>query len=239
MNHAELEKIVYELVEQVLKDLPPEILSKLVSKNDPSTQNNSHLHRFGKALVIEEDLRQLHQQGIRELLIAPKAIVTPAATDFAHSRGLKINRESNLVPQIKSGPSNSGQSAVGILISGCNDSERNTLLNHLNQLNLSFTEYVPGRESGQNLQETVKFLAHQIANGIHPLGIVLHEDAFSLSIQARKIEKIKPVVYWDASSIKKRNDNSANLLFLNPKVHRLKGLNEAVREWLGSRIGNK
>ncbi len=239
MNRAELEKIVYELVEQVLKDLPPEILSKLVSKNDPSTQNNSQRHQFGKALIIEEDLRQLHQQGIRELLIAPKAIVTPAAMDYAHSNGMKIHRGGNLAPKIKSAPSNSAQSGVGIIISGCNDSERNTLLNNLNQLNFTFTEYASNRESGQNLEETVKFLARQVAIGVHAVGIVLHENAFSLSVQVRKIENIKPAVYWDARSIKKRNDDSANLLFLNPKVHRLKGLNEAVKEWLGSRIGNQ
>jgi hypothetical protein len=239
MNRAELEKIVYELVEQVLKNLSPEIIAKLISKINPAIGMNSQMRQFEKTLVIEEDLRQLDKQNIRELLITPKAIVTPAAIDYAHSKGIEIRRESNLVPKIKSAPSNSGQSAVGIIISGCNDSERNTLLNNLNQLNLTFTEYTSTWQPGLNLLETVTFLARQIADGVHQAGVVLHENAFSLSKQIRKIENIKPVVYWDARSIKKRNDNAANLLFLNPKVHRLKGLNEAVREWLGSRIWNK
>lgn len=239
MNRTELEKIVYELVEQVLKNLPTEILAKLISKIDLSAENHSKMHPLEKTLVIEEDIRQLEKQGIRELSIVPKAIVTPAALDFAHSKGIKINRGSNLTPKIKSASSNSAASTVGIIIAGCNDSERTTLLNNLNQLNLTFTEYASKRESGQNLMETVKFLAHQVANEIHPVGIVLHENAFSLSVQARKMENIKPAVYWDARSIKKRNDDSANMLFLNPKVHRLKGLNEAVREWLSSRNWNK
>lgn len=240
MNRTELEKIVYELVEQVLRSLPPEIITRLAAKNTSVLQNSSQPAPFTKSLIIEEDLRQFAKQGIRDLLVVPGAIITPAAQDYARSKGIEIRRSTiDRIPKMMSTPSKANQSSVGLILSGCNESERNQILNIINDLNFAFTEYLLDWELGRNLEETAAFLARQVADGTHRVGIILHEAAFSLSVQARKMKNIRPVVYWDARSIKKRNDSAANLLFLNPKVHRLKGLNEAVREWLGSRIENK
>lgn len=104
MNSIELEKLVREIVEEVLRRIQNDPnLSATVrmaqgplqkSKYAATCTQQAAMLRSRKKLYNEQNVLELAKQGVTEIRIETKTIVTPAARDAARDKGVRIIRES-------------------------------------------------------------------------------------------------------------------------------------------------
>lgn len=45
---------------------------------------------MGKKLITLKDINRMYAEGIRELYVNDKVIITPGARDFAHDKGFRV-----------------------------------------------------------------------------------------------------------------------------------------------------
>ncbi|RPI00683.1 MAG: hypothetical protein EHM72_08505 [Calditrichaeota bacterium] len=113
MTENELKNTVEHIVALVLKRLErdPELAKLIVSPKDPDAstqapqwartctsyhpskpQSSGQLHQKSdeKRLYTESDILELARNGVKQLTIQPKTIMTPAARDVAQAKGIDI-----------------------------------------------------------------------------------------------------------------------------------------------------
>ncbi|RXM57333.1 hypothetical protein DP133_09475 [Clostridium tetani] len=76
-----------------LKEVCP--IEKLESKLEDKSQNNKCIRKtIDKKLISEMDIKNIEKEGIKEITISKKSIVTPLAKDFARVNNINIKIES-------------------------------------------------------------------------------------------------------------------------------------------------
>ena len=63
-----------------------------VAVSEDTVQSHQVVEINNKRLITESDLRKLYMNGIKEVNLIKKAILTPLAQDFIRIKRLKINR---------------------------------------------------------------------------------------------------------------------------------------------------
>lgn len=103
MNSIELEKLVQEIVQEVLRRIENDPrLSAAIRGSQQQTQKSQYtatcsqqaamLHSQ-KKLYNERDILTLAKQGVTEIKLEKKTIITPAARDAARNKGIRLIRE--------------------------------------------------------------------------------------------------------------------------------------------------
>lgn len=231
MERAELENLVRTIVEKVLAQLqqtgilPPEAegLSRHSAPVATGTFSPKHL-------LTEADLVAFARAGVVKLLLTPTAIITPAARDYAQAKGIEIQR---------------GREADEILLPGKNlpdsvvvagrasTTEKRAVFDAISALNLIPVELPLARTTPAVLDLALKQIAQQIRTGISCGGVMIDENAFQLSMPAKKIDGIRSVVGWSTSAVAGGQfESPANLLFLNNRLLGVRSLHEITRVWL-------
>jgi len=258
MNTIELEKLVRAIVEQVLTKLLDEnpALHFGPKKSSPEASRNHSIIKkstgqplagstrparntpteliIEQHLITENDLIELARQGVSRLVVTKTAILTPSAQDLARDKKITIQRGLKQSANQKL-PDSGGQpsSVIALLAPRCSQSEKNAVIENIIQAGYQVFEITVDRLLRTDVALALNELAEKIAAGFYKYGIVIDENALSLSIQANKIKNIRAVVCWDIASAKiSREESQANLLLLNHYLLGLKSLQAITKTWL-------
>lgn len=255
MTQLELENLIRTIVEKVLENLQPSLQSPQtpVAIKQPADRNMAlpanlsfgnlqqspaNAQFSDKHLIAESDMMQFARNGIELLIVTNTTLLTPSARDYAREKNIKIQHGRENAALVQPGASTTrSANTIALLASRCSQSEKSAVIEAIQKPGFSFEEILVNRPTAANRQAALEKLTQQIAAGYFKFGIIIDEDAFSLSIQANKIENIRAVVCWDISSAElSQKQSQANLLCLNNRLLGFKSLAEITRRWLAASL---
>jgi len=104
VNSLELEKLVHDIVQEVLRRIEndPRLAAAIrgsrqqiqKSKYTATCSQQAAMLHAQKKLYNERDILTLAKQGVTEIKLEKKTIITPAARDAARAKGIRLVRES-------------------------------------------------------------------------------------------------------------------------------------------------
>jgi ribose 5-phosphate isomerase RpiB len=184
-----------------------------------------------KHLLTEADLVAFAREGGVKLILTPTAIITPAAKDFAQAKGIHLQRGRQADEIFL--PGKNLPNSVAVLAARSSATEKRAVFDAIAARDFTPIEIPVPRTTTSALNLALNQMAKQIRAGIFCSGVVIDENAFSLSIQANKLDDIRAVVCWDVSSAAaSQQESRANLLFLNNRLLGLRSLKEITEVWL-------
>lgn len=239
LDRIELEKLVRTVVVQVLTRMLAEqsgtvkTAPETVTDSTETEPAGSYYSR--KHLITETEMRKFVRDGITTLTVATRAIVTPAAQDYASSTGIQIQRgRQEAITQIN-GNSAALNKRVAVLAPRSSRSEKAAVIAAVKNAGFEPDEIADRSFTTASIANTVTDVARQVAAGNYAKAIILHEDTFRLSVQADKIPGIQTTISWDTQSVAAgRVKPDANILLMNNYNFGLKTLNDITRTWLTS-----
>lgn len=239
MDRVELENLVRTIVEKVLTQLQNSGMP-ITAASQPATgaftkPDPVEAGTFSqKHLFTEPDMVAFAREGVVKLIVTPTAIITPSAKDYARDKGIQIQRGRQSATDILPGaPTTASMNSLAVLAARVSATEKRSLFEAIEAQGMTPVEIPVERATTAGMSLVLNQMAKQVSAGIYRFGIVVDENAFSLSIQANKIEDIRGVVCWDVSSAEVSHQESrANMLFLNNRLLGLRSLNEITQVWL-------
>lgn len=255
MDRIELEKLVRTIVEQVLEQIladspTPKPIPQVKTNNQQKQGRPSDIHYLNKPgktsdpeifsdkhLLTERDMMLFSRSGVVKLIVNRNAILTPSAKDYAQAKRIQIQRGRE--PEYSSRQQNQSQEVVSqkvaLYIPRSTESEKSAISGAIQKAGYQVVDF-SNKTGAANLQtQVVQEIAKGISANQFKYAVVVNENAFTLSIQANKIDNIRAVVCWDTSSAKmSQQDASSNMLFLNNRLLGFRALNEITHTWLTS-----
>ena len=233
LDRIELEKLVRSIVEQVLTRILAEQSGSAVTVPEAAAEPAGSFYSR-KHLITEAEMSGFARDGITTLTVATRAIVTPAAQDYASSTGIRIQRgrQDAIIPINSTSAAPSKR--VAVLAPRSSSSEKAAVIAAVNQSGFEADEITSRRFTTASIANAVTDVARQVAVGNYARAIILHEDTFRLSILAGKIPEIRTVISWDTDSVAAGSKSDTNMLFLNNYLFGLKTLNDITKTWLTS-----
>jgi len=190
-----------------------------------------------KKLVTEQDILNVWKSRKRKITVHPQAIVTPAAKDAAHSRGIQIIKAA--LPKSVTGtvtPTNFTGEQTIILGSDHGGFELKEILK---QFLLESGRQVD--DIGTHSTESVDYpdFAHEVARKVAAdpkfLGIVIDGAGVGSAMAANKVPGIRAASCQDVYTARNsRVHNNANVLTLGCRVLGIDVAKEIVTTWLNS-----
>ena len=242
MDRSEMEQLVRKITETVLLRLQNEEInsqiqtvrgSGKVSKSSSTVGQSYALQEksdgekvfVDKKLITEADVIGYSKNGVLQIVVPQKIIITPSAQDAIRDRRMVVSRQYGGASSQSSQKKVVGK--VAILAPANLSNEKNSIVNLLKDMGIQSESF------GNPVDRSVGHLVKKISSGDSQCGIVINDKVFSLCIDANKESKIKGAVCWDEKSAREsRAEANTNLLFINPSLIGSQVVPNIVKAWL-------
>jgi len=177
-----------------------------------------------KDVITEGDLRPL-PDAVR-LIVRENVIITPAARDMIHQKGIEIRHRSHSSAKGKQYLIATGSDHGGFEM-------KEHLKRMLEELGYRYRDFGTLSTEAVDYPDIAHAVARAVADGICDLGIMIDGAGIGSCMTANKVPGVRAALCYDAATARNsREHNYANVLTLGGRMITLEKMREVVETWL-------
>jgi ribose 5-phosphate isomerase RpiB len=192
--------------------------------------------RFSKRLLTEADALSAVGKNVESVFVDKRTLITPLANDhFRQNRITIIRIEHNETASCGFEQHRPASRTIGLLAVNCSQTARDKVVQVSKEFGFDTVAIAARYATPSGIQSATLDTADRIAQGVLFAAVVIDETAFSLKLQANRIQGAIPAMCWDvAAKDYCPRSSKSNMLFVNHRLLGFRKLEQIMRIWLAS-----